>query len=404
MRILHGIAALLLAAAPEHGRLDWFDGSFEQALAKAKAEKKILFIDFWAGWCGWCKRFDIEALSDSLVVAETRDLVCITMDAESEVGVSLAARYGVSGLPSLVFVEADGSLRDRLSGFRTAPQFIQEIRRIRANEGTLGEIERQIAEHPDDLLARLELVVRLRRMHEPRWQPELAEARRRIEGGIGFDPKDPDARFEIARKLRMCGDEKGYQEHVALLVELDPEGRSASRRRLALNQIVEDVHSRYRKERLYAPDPIVSFLANEEHPSVRFEGYAMLHGMASYQTEDALRQNRTDLVASMRAEARRFARLAWKDCPSERIAGFGREVVQGLLADRELDEEGLAFALELATRASQAALRSAEALELLGECLARAGKRTEAIEVFRKALEIDPERRALVRRIEELER
>jgi tetratricopeptide (TPR) repeat protein len=106
----------------------------------------------------------------------------------------------------------------------------------------------------------------------------------------------------------------------------------------------------------------------------------------------------------MRAEARRFARLAWKDCPSGRIAGFGREVVQGLLADRELDEEGLAFALELATRASQAALRSAEALELLGECLARAGKRTEAIEVFRKALEIDPERRALVRRIEELER
>jgi hypothetical protein len=39
------------AAAPgEHGKLAWFEGSFEEALAKAKTDKKLVFIDFWTSW------------------------------------------------------------------------------------------------------------------------------------------------------------------------------------------------------------------------------------------------------------------------------------------------------------------------------------------------------------------
>jgi hypothetical protein len=42
------------AAAPvvvgDHGKVAWFEGSFEAALAKAKADKKIVFLDFWTSW------------------------------------------------------------------------------------------------------------------------------------------------------------------------------------------------------------------------------------------------------------------------------------------------------------------------------------------------------------------
>lgn len=34
----------------DHGKLAWFEGSFEDLLAKAKTDKKIVFIDFWADW------------------------------------------------------------------------------------------------------------------------------------------------------------------------------------------------------------------------------------------------------------------------------------------------------------------------------------------------------------------
>lgn len=36
--------------ALDHGKLAWFDGTFEEATAHAAASKKILFLDFWTEW------------------------------------------------------------------------------------------------------------------------------------------------------------------------------------------------------------------------------------------------------------------------------------------------------------------------------------------------------------------
>lgn len=406
MRTLYALALTLVMVPPlraassgDHGRLDWFPGTFEEALAKAKQENKIVFIDFWASWCGWCKRFDLETLSDTVVMAEARELVCLVIDAESEAGVPLAARYGASNLPALVFVEPDGSLRERLSGFRPAAQFVVELRRIRANEGTIGEIVQKLAANPDDVLSRLELVLRLRRMHDGKWEPEMQAARDRIERGVGFDPKSPDDRFAIGRKLRLCGDEKGYQEQLAAIRALDPEGRSDPMRRLALNALVEEVNARYRKEQVFDPSPIQRFLADEKSPLVLFEGYSMLHGMAAYQAEDAQRRGQPDLAAEKRAEARDYARRAWKVCPPDRLASFGREITQDLLSAPTLDDDTLHFLVDVATRSLEAAPRSADHLELLGRCLEKAGKPAEALEAYRKALEIDPGKESVKRRI-----
>lgn len=37
-------------AACDHGKLAWFSGTFEQALAEAKAKNRVVFIDFWTEW------------------------------------------------------------------------------------------------------------------------------------------------------------------------------------------------------------------------------------------------------------------------------------------------------------------------------------------------------------------
>ena len=36
-------------------QITFFEGTFEDAMAKAKKEKKNLFVDFYADWCGPCK-------------------------------------------------------------------------------------------------------------------------------------------------------------------------------------------------------------------------------------------------------------------------------------------------------------------------------------------------------------
>ena len=33
-----------------------WETNLESALARAKTEKKIVFVDVWAAWCGPCKR------------------------------------------------------------------------------------------------------------------------------------------------------------------------------------------------------------------------------------------------------------------------------------------------------------------------------------------------------------
>lgn len=397
MKIISAITLLLLSA-------DGHQGTFEEALEKAKKENKIVFVDFWASWCGACKRFDADVLSDAAVVTETRDLVCMKIDAQSEAGVPLARLYGVRDLPSLVFVDPDGLLRERLDGYRSATQFVQEIRRIRANEGTIGEVERKLAANADDVLARIELALRLRRKGDPRWERELQSARGRLERGVGFDPKSPDERFAIGRKLRLFGDEKGYQEQLAAIRILDPDGRSDSMRRLALGDLFEQVNARYRKDQVFDPGPIQRFLAEERSPLVLFEGYSMLREMTSYQAEDAQRRGQAGPAADRRAEARGYGRRAFEHCPPDRLASFGREFARELLADPQLAESDRDLMVEAARKASEAAPRSADHLDLLGQCLERAGRPADALAAYRRALEIDPSRERSRARIAELDR
>jgi len=39
------------AAAPtDHGKLPWFEGTWEEVLAEATKTNKLVFVDFWTDW------------------------------------------------------------------------------------------------------------------------------------------------------------------------------------------------------------------------------------------------------------------------------------------------------------------------------------------------------------------
>src|SRR5204862_6632909 len=61
-------AAVLLAsgtARGEGGGLAFEPGPppFATVLAKARAEKKVVFVDFTTEWCGWCKKLEQDTFS-----------------------------------------------------------------------------------------------------------------------------------------------------------------------------------------------------------------------------------------------------------------------------------------------------------------------------------------------------
>ncbi|MCI0751442.1 MAG: thioredoxin family protein, partial [Flammeovirgaceae bacterium] len=53
--VLLSVGFLAFDNVPE-GAVQWL--TFEQAVEKAKTEKRPIFIDVYTDWCGWCKVMD----------------------------------------------------------------------------------------------------------------------------------------------------------------------------------------------------------------------------------------------------------------------------------------------------------------------------------------------------------
>jgi thiol-disulfide isomerase/thioredoxin len=123
------ISSLALAAvgvADEKG-IAW-EKSFDEALAKAKQAKKLVMVDFTADWCVWCKRLDQDTYSDAKVAAELRkNFVSVKVDVETEAGKKPAQKYGVTGLPTILFLDGDGGVQTRVTGFKQAGPFLVSL-------------------------------------------------------------------------------------------------------------------------------------------------------------------------------------------------------------------------------------------------------------------------------------
>lgn len=90
--------------------IQFFEGTFEEALAKAKSEGKPLFVDFYAVWCGPCKRIAREVFPQKEVGDYFNEkFISLQLDAEAPENVEVAKRYNVQGFPTLGFIANDGT-------------------------------------------------------------------------------------------------------------------------------------------------------------------------------------------------------------------------------------------------------------------------------------------------------
>ncbi|MEM9674786.1 MAG: thioredoxin family protein, partial [Bacteroidota bacterium] len=98
------------------------EGTFQDALTKAKNLDKPIFIDFYTGWCTPCLSLHKNVLTDSEVGKYmNRAFINVKYDAERGEGIELAERYGVKAYPTLVVVNWKGELVESIND-RFAPQ------------------------------------------------------------------------------------------------------------------------------------------------------------------------------------------------------------------------------------------------------------------------------------------
>ena len=65
--------------------IDFFHGSYEEALKKARSENKGIFVDVYTSWCGPCKKMAREVFTQAGVGDYfNTHFVCLKLDAEKD--------------------------------------------------------------------------------------------------------------------------------------------------------------------------------------------------------------------------------------------------------------------------------------------------------------------------------
>ena len=107
-------------------KIHFNEKTWEQSLAQAAEEKKLIYLDCYTSWCGPCKAMDKKVFTDKKVIDfYERNFINYKMDMEKEIGPELAKRYNVSAYPTHLFINGDGTIAHRGISYMNGDQFIK---------------------------------------------------------------------------------------------------------------------------------------------------------------------------------------------------------------------------------------------------------------------------------------
>ena len=102
-------------------------------LNKAKQEKKLVLLDFYADWCISCKEMEVNTFANPEVSRELQQFVLLQADvtANSPDNQALLKRFGLFGPPGILFfnLESQEQQDQRVIGYMPPQRFIERLKK-----------------------------------------------------------------------------------------------------------------------------------------------------------------------------------------------------------------------------------------------------------------------------------
>ncbi len=120
--------------------MEFVEKPFEELLAQAKAEDKVIFIDAYTTWCGPCKMMAAKIFPDATVgTVYNERFINAKFDMEKGEGPALARRYNVVAYPTYLFVDGNGDIVHKGLGYIPQDKFLA-LADVAVSDNNLGAL------------------------------------------------------------------------------------------------------------------------------------------------------------------------------------------------------------------------------------------------------------------------
>lgn len=134
-----------LTFAQEEG-IKFDQSAFKDLLARAKKEKKLVFIDAYAVWCGPCKMMDKNVFTQKSVGDYfNKTFVSSRIDMEKGEGREIAQKFAVRSYPTFLFLNGDGELVSQNYGYMEPSLFLSMAQEVKAGNSKEGSMKERFA-------------------------------------------------------------------------------------------------------------------------------------------------------------------------------------------------------------------------------------------------------------------
>jgi thiol-disulfide isomerase/thioredoxin len=137
MRLIYAIFLLLFATLQLTAQgIEFFHGTWKEALDESKKLGRPIFVDAYAKWCGPCKRMAATTFKDNEVGEYfNKNFINVKMDAEEGEGVTFRKKYPISAYPTLFFIDGEGEVIHKAVGGQDVKSF------LKLGEFALGKVD-----------------------------------------------------------------------------------------------------------------------------------------------------------------------------------------------------------------------------------------------------------------------